>query len=797
VTADLVSVYPNALTSAPIRTVPWQHILDEIGNGTHAALIAQARSIRAQGPDQYREFKKRLPAVTFAGTFNGKRSTSSVLTTTGFLIPDLDHLPNVDATMNLLRQDEKVWFGFRSPGGDGLKIGIRAQEIKNDNDHKRFFAQAADYFQQVYGLKIDPACKDISRLTFLSHDPTAWINPAPYYFEHEEQQDRPEFEAGMSKTKYAQKVLTTACSKIAAAQPGSQHATRYSQARLVGGFLHLGLPEATALSALEAAVVRSGAENVAAAMKTVRDGLRDGQAAPLEPPPLRGQTYDPRAPWPDPQPLPGASASAVLPFDPDLLPDEIRDWVTDEAERIGCAPDFVAVGAMVSLSALVGCKVGIRPKIFDDWHVVPNLWGQVVGRPSSKKTPGLSAAMKPLARLEAQKAEAHKEKLQEWLTKLETNKIFNEAIKSQAKQEAKDLLSAGKPPDVTEILKGQRETEKAPVQARIKINDCTEAKLGELLSQTDRGLLLFRDELNGWLASLENPQNKGLREFYLEAWDGTNSYAVDRINRGSIFIQHHCLSILGGIQPGPLERYVAATCQGGAGDDGLLQRFQLLVWPEMPESNGEDRAPDTEARERAFDVFQRLDELDVAAIGTADTFHSEKRYLRFDREAGEVFRSWLNALLDRLRSGELDPAMESHFAKYPSLVPSLALIDHLVDHPHAQAVGLVSLRRAMAWADYLSSHAFKVYTAARTPMTTAAHILARKIQDGAVKSPFTCRDVYVHGWQGLDRESTEMAADNLAGLDWLREEIISRPGPGRPKTVYHINPVIMEEGKND
>ena len=37
--------------------------------------------------------------------------------------------------------------------------------------------------------------------------------------------------------------------------------------------------------------------------------------------------------------------------------------------------------------------------------------------------------------------------------------------------------------------------------------------------------------------------------------------------------------MLGGIQPGPLERYLRAVF-GGRGDDGLLQRFQLAVWPD-------------------------------------------------------------------------------------------------------------------------------------------------------------------------------------------------------------------------
>ena len=38
-------------------------------------------------------------------------------------------------------------------------------------------------------------------------------------------------------------------------------------------------------------------------------------------------------------------------------------------------------GSGLALSAIVGRKVGIRPKRHDDWLVVPNLWGAVIGRP--------------------------------------------------------------------------------------------------------------------------------------------------------------------------------------------------------------------------------------------------------------------------------------------------------------------------------------------------------------------------------------------------------------------------------
>ena len=58
-----------------------------------------------------------------------------------------------------------------------------------------------------------------------------------------------------------------------------------------------------------------------------------------------------------------------------------------------------AVAVIVILSSLIGRKVGIHPKQRDDWLVVPNLWGVIVGRPSLMKSPALAEALKVLNKL--------------------------------------------------------------------------------------------------------------------------------------------------------------------------------------------------------------------------------------------------------------------------------------------------------------------------------------------------------------------------------------------------------------
>lgn len=104
--------------------------------------------------------------------------------------------------------------------------------------------------------------------------------------------------------------------------------------------------------------------------------------------------------------------------------------------------------------------------------------------------------------------------------------------------------------------------------------------LGIVLRDNPQGVLLFRDELCGWLNSLEKKGHEEHRAFFLEAWDGDTPFTSDRIGRGMIHIPVRCFFIFGGIQPGPLATYVAQLHSSGNWDDGFLQRFQVAVWPD-------------------------------------------------------------------------------------------------------------------------------------------------------------------------------------------------------------------------
>jgi hypothetical protein len=240
--------------------------------------------------------------------------------------------------------------------------------------------------------------------------------------------------------------------------------------------------------------------------------------------------------------------------------------------------------------------------------------------------------------------------------------------------------------------------------------------------------------------------------------------------------------------PGVLQDYLRQAVHGGAGDDGLVQRFQLAVCPDMPEKwVNVDRRPDTQARQRGYEAFQRLADLQPGCVeAERDDYDANALpFLRFDHDAQQLFDQWRDDLENRLRGGAEHPAIEAHLAKYRSLMPSLALIIHLVEGGTGP-VPKSAAEKAVGWVLYLECHARRLYAGVTEATAIAARELARRIIKGDIEDGFTARDVYRHGWTGLDREQTQAEIDVLLSLRRLEERIEN--SAGRSKIRYAISP---------
>lgn len=167
-----------------------------------------------------------------------------------------------------------------------------------------------------------------------------------------------------------------------------------------------------------------------------------------------------------PEPLP--SLPDVKPFDYSYLPTTLSNYVKDISERMQCPVDFAAVGALVMVAAIVGCMIGIRPMKNNDWTVIPNLWGAVVGNSGIMKSPTLNEVLSPIKKLQALAFEDFNNAKAEYETNAELLRLQKSVDKSKARKALKGNNSA----DALEMLKPD-EADDTPILMRYMTNNAT------------------------------------------------------------------------------------------------------------------------------------------------------------------------------------------------------------------------------------------------------------------------------------------------------------------------------------
>lgn len=477
--------------------------------------------------------------------------------------------------------------------------------------------------------------------------------------------------------------------------------------------------------------------------------------------------------WLEPQKLPG-ELHPVLNLNPDWLPEALRDGCVDIAERLSCPLDYVAIPAIVGAGTALGNTVGILPKEYDEsWVVHAGFWGGIVGSPGSMKTPALIHSLKPLHHLEEVAATQYKQDC-----------VKYQQDKAQFDKAMANFKSGKSTSFPIEPMK--------PIKARYIVNDVTYQALGEILAHNPSGILALADELSGLLQSLDTAGQEAARGFYLSGWGGQGSYTFDRITRESVTLTRYQLAVFGGFQPDRIKAYVRFAQSGSSKNDGLLQRFQLLVWPDLPEQfELVDRPANKDALAKMHQAIISLKALYTKPLQGATTNHSGVQLLHFDKEAQTLFNNWYLDNENMLRNSSLDPSEHGHFAKYRSLVPGLALLFHLING-NSGPVNKASFRTALQFAKYLKSHAKRTYGSVHgldsAPTRSLANkLLARKISDG-----FTQRSLLHKGWANLsNKDKVYLAVNALVEHGWLSEH--ASEAAGRKTTVYKINPRISEE----
>ena len=438
-------------------------------------------------------------------------------------------------------------------------------------------------------------------------------------------------------------------------------------------------------------------------------------------------------------------AYVVPKFPLEILPHAVQKFVVEQSRVVGCDSGALAMAVLASFSGALDHRFKLRMLRNGHWWVSPRLWILLVGDPSRKKTPIINVA---LAEIE----EHQKRVFQTYHTRL---KEHESALAAYDKKSGQPRPTApDKPP-------------------RYVISDTTIEKLCEILARSPRGLIVKRDELAGWLSSMERYGGKGSagsdRASWLQAFDG-GGYAVDRISRGELYIENLSVSIIGGIQPERLAELHGLT------SDGLLQRF-------LPVMMGPATFPVDEPPSRAGDQFRRLC-LQLIRAQPAPQILSD--------EALPVFAE-MRLHIHELEQvgGSFAKGFEGFLGKLPGLAGSLALILHLIPDPDENRLHPVSRKTAENVSrlviEFILPHAFEFYRTAETVtdgdrlQRLASWILTSE------KMRVTCRDLThnVRDLRGASPRDIQLRVGPLVAGGWLEPEV-----PGPECRAWKVTPAV-------
>lgn len=474
------------------------------------------------------------------------------------------------------------------------------------------------------------------------------------------------------------------------------------------------------------------------------------EAQPLDrPPPEQEQ-------WTPPIPLNEVSVPPAFPLD--VLPKCLRRFAEEAAAAVPCPPDYVAVPMLVFAGAAIGASRALEIKPGRAERAC--LYAAVVGTPSCGKTPCRSFAARPLHEEQARLQEIYRRQL-------------------QAHEDGIDGTST-------------------PKERTICVSDITTEKLAIVLQENLRGVALDRDELAGWVRSMDQYRGgRGAdRQFWLSVWSG-DPIRVHRKNQkeGSVHVAHPFVSVVGGLPPDLLEDMRGER----AISDGFLDRI-LFSYPKEYPAVGETWASIPE------DVVGQWQDCLAQLCGLEMDEDPQRgplpRFVALTACGRVAWKQFTDELAAKRNSDSTPDYIRSALGKMNSYGARLALIIHFLrrvtGEVEVEDVDGESMDRAAQLVTYFEGHLLRVHAAMDAdPRVTGALKLLRWI-GGQGTCSFTRRNAN-RAMRGTCKRVEEI--DPLLSLlekhDYIRPKLINREGGvGRkPSPVYEVNPYTGQNGR--
>lgn len=439
-----------------------------------------------------------------------------------------------------------------------------------------------------------------------------------------------------------------------------------------------------------------------------------------------------------------------------LLPPIIERFAFESASQMGTDPAGFAISALAACSAVIRDAIKIKPKQHEPWTESARIWVMLIGTPSTRKSPMISRTVSRIKAIDARLLAQGNRALAEW----------------QAEGGAK----SGEP---------------KPATPRLRIEDATTESAQEICRESPDGIMVLQDELTGFFGRIEKYGGKSGgadRSFWLQAYGG-GEYAVNRIGRGSFLIDNLSVTMLGGIQPGPLRALVEE-----AQDDGLIQRFIPVL---LKKAERDKDVPAPPVADQFGDLLEALHELKPPRnfFGAQPLTFSEGAMAVREALADEHYKFVL--VME-----QMNPKLATHIGKFDGLFVRLCVIWHCVENVGSdmplEISEQVASRVARFLTEYIRGHSMAFYIEALgvsqhddLVKDVGSWILAHKT------SEFSEGDLQrgVRSYRSADQYKRDEAMKTLCGYDWCEPLESARKGASKWKTRPEVHLVFAAKAE--
>jgi hypothetical protein len=339
-------------------------------------------------------------------------------------------------------------------------------------------------------------------------------------------------------------------------------------------------------------------------------------------------------------------------FPIEVFPKSIQNLIINAEETVGYNPEYLSAGILSACATSIGSSV----KLFNgSYENPPILWLNIIGRSGDGKTHPLKFAKQPITEMDKKSFTRFQSDMQKYSNSKDKN-------------------------------------EEKPLYNKTILSDFTPEKLSESLQDNKKGVLIFRDELLGWIKSFDKYKKGGDQQMYLEFFNG-DAISVDRVSKAPIRVERPNVNILGGMQPKVLKDMAANNRE----DDGFLARF-LFVYPENLKPN---IFTGKQIDDSQYKNYNKL---------IQDLFTIPDKTLKTTGSQIEIYKEWQSEKVKECHQDDLETLIQSKLETY---VWRLALILEMIEQTSKESfsdeLSDSSLNNAIILVEYFRNNALRVY----------------------------------------------------------------------------------------